>query len=169
MDEKIVEMLSASFAGDLYETVKAARKHRDEKVFRHTMMEREDGMMVFCGLFPKAEVAQFPGVNGLYLEQLDTFNMMGIITDGRTKLDYFHLGGMHKPFTTLESANDLNKIIRRDQLAAFLQEYFRMRNMLIDLSRATYEEFIQVVEAEVNATTSFNELSDVQKLLMSGN
>ncbi len=166
MDEKVVEMLSASFAGDLYETVKAAKKHRDENVFRHTMLEREDGMMVFCGLYPKADVAQFPGVNGLYLEQLSTFNMMGIITDGKTKLDFFHLGGMNKPFTTLESANELNKIVRREQLMLFLQDYFRLRNMLIDLSRSSYDEFITVVNAEVNSSTSFKELSDIQKLLL---
>lgn len=169
MDEKIVEMLSASFAADLYETVKAARKHRDESVFRHTMMEREDGMMVFCGLFPKADVAQFPGVNALYLEQLQTFNMMGIITDGATKLEFFHLGGTNKPLTSLNDPNELAKIIRRDQLMKFMQEYFRLRTMLIDFSRCTYDEFIQVIEAEVNANTSFKELSDIQKLLLNTN
>lgn len=166
MDEKIIEMLSASFAGDLFETVKAAKKHRDEKVFRHSMLDREDGMMVFCGLFPKADVAQFPGVTEEFTQQLSTFNMMGIITDGATKLDYFHLGGMNKPFTTLENPNELNKIVRREQLMGFLQQYFRLRNMLIDLERVTYDEFMQIVEAEVNATTSFTELTDVQKLLM---
>lgn len=166
MDEKVVEMLSASFAGDLYETVKAARKHREEHVFRHTLLEREDGMMVFCGLFPKADVAQFPGVTEEYIELLSTFNMMGVITDGATRLEYFHLGGMNKPLTTLDNANELNKLIRRPQLVAFMQEYFRLRNMLIDLSRATYEEFLQVVEAEVAQNTSFTELTDVQKLLL---
>ncbi|MGE4504134.1 MAG: hypothetical protein AB7D51_02220 [Desulfovibrionaceae bacterium] len=166
MDEKVTEMLCASFAADLYETVKAAKKQRDESVFRHTMLQREDGMLVFCGLYPKADVAQFPGVTDEYAAGLSTFNMMGVITDGRTRLEFFHLGGMNKPLTTLDSANALNKLVLRPQLMAFMQEYFRLRGILVDLSRITYDEFLAVVDAEVNANTSFKELSDIQKLLL---
>ena len=85
MDRRVIERLKEAFALDLYETVRAARQVRGEKVFRHTLYE--DGQAVFCGFYPKAELLEFPGVDEEFISRLSTFNLLGVITDGVTRLD----------------------------------------------------------------------------------
>ena len=73
---------------------------------------------------------------------------------------------MNKPLTSLKNPNQLTDLLRREQLISFLQQYFRLRNMLVDLSRCSYEEFLQIAKAEVDAHTSFKEFSTIEKILM---
>ena len=88
MDEKVLQELKLAFACDLYETIKAARKNREEHVFRHTMAE-EDGQMVFAAVFPKKDLLEFPDLPEEFIAKLQTFNLLGVITDGKSGLDMF--------------------------------------------------------------------------------
>ena len=106
MDEKVAQELKLAFSLDLYETVKAARKNRDEHVFRHTMAE-EGGQMVFVGMFPKKDLMEMPNMTEEFVSRLQTFNLLGVVTDGKSGLDMFYLGGMNKPYTTLNNGREL--------------------------------------------------------------
>ncbi len=164
MDEKIMQDLKLAFACDLYETIKAARKHRDESVFRHTMAD-ENGQMVFAGVFPKQDIMEFPNMTEEFVAKLKTFNLLGVITDGESGLDMFFLGGMNKPFTSVTEAQGLTKCLEDEPLAGFLQLYFKVKGVLIDFSQMTYDEFIKAVESEVFKNTSFSQMQETSELL----
>lgn len=164
MDEKVIKDLKLAFACDLYETIKAARKNRDEIIFRHSMAD-EDGQMVFAAVFPKKEIMEFPDLSEEIVEKLQTFNLLGVVTDGESGLDMFFLGGMNKPFTSLTEAKDMTKYLSDEPLIAFLQMYFKVKGIMIDFTKMTYEEFIKAVESEVFKNTSFSQMQDAGDLL----
>ncbi|NDV19342.1 hypothetical protein GO013_07920 [Pseudodesulfovibrio sp. JC047] len=164
MDEKVLQELKLAFACDVYETVKAARKNHDEHVFRHTMAE-ESGQLVFAGMFPKQDLLQFPNLTEEFIAKLHTFNLLGIITDGKSGLDMFYLGGMNKPFTSLTGGPELAKILSDDPLLAFLEMYFKIKGIMIDFRLMNYEEFVRAIESEVFKNTSFSQMSEAQDLL----
>ncbi|MGE4293202.1 MAG: hypothetical protein AB7E32_13460 [Desulfovibrio sp.] len=165
MDPKVVQTLKVAFAADVYESVRAARKHRDETVFRHTLYEGEDGVLAFCGFFPKADIQLFPGLTPEFTAQLKTFNMVGVITDGSTSIELFHLGGQTTPFTSLEKAEDIVKVLDEDRLMVFLQAYFETRDMGLDLETMNYEAFLAKIEQQVFQFTTMKEMQVVDQLL----
>jgi hypothetical protein len=164
MDEKVAQELKLAFSLDLYETVKAARKNRDEHVFRHTMAE-EGGQMVFVGMFPRKDLLEMPNMTEEFAAGLQTFNLLGVVTDGKSGLDMFYLGGMNKPFTTLNSGRELAKALTDEPVFAFLEMYFRIKGMMMDFRVMTYDEFVKAVESEVFKNTSFSRMSEAQELL----
>ncbi|MGL1863925.1 MAG: hypothetical protein OCC46_15485 [Pseudodesulfovibrio sp.] len=164
MDEKVISELKLAFACDLYETIKAAKQNRDEHVFRHTMAE-EDGQMVFAAVFPKQDIMQFPNLTEDFIAKLQTFNLLGIVTDGESGLDMFYLGGMNKPFTSLDDARDVTKLLSDEPLVAFMQLYFKTKGIMIDFTKMTYEEFVQAVESEVFKNTSFSQIQEADDFL----
>lgn len=164
MDEKVMQDIKLAFACDVYETIKAARKNRDEHVFRHTMAE-EDGQMVFAAMFPKQDIQDFPDMTEEFLGKLKTFNLLGVVTDGESGLDLFYLGGMNKPFTSVADARGLTKCLEDESLTAFLQLYFRVKGIMIDFTTMTHEEFVKAVESEVFKNTSFNQLQEAGDFL----
>ncbi|MDD3311483.1 hypothetical protein [Pseudodesulfovibrio sp.] len=164
MDEKVIRDLKLAFACDLYETVKAARKNRDEHAFRHTMAE-EGGKMVFAAVFPKKDILEFPDLDDDFVARLKTFNLLGVVTDGESGLDVFHLGGMNKPFTSAEDGRDIAKVLADEPLAAFLRLYFQAKGILIDFTAMNHEEFLQAVEGEVFKNTSFSRMQEADELL----
>ncbi|WP_022661604.1 hypothetical protein [Paucidesulfovibrio longus] len=165
MDKNVVQTLKTAFAADIYESVRAARKHRDETVFRHTLYEGEDGMMVFCGFFPKADIQLFPGLTDDFTAQLKTFNMVGVITDGSSAIELFHLGGQNTPFTSVEKAEDLIKVLDEDRLMVFLQAYFEVRGMDLDVENLDYDAFMAKIEAQVFQFSTLKEMQIVDQLL----
>jgi len=164
MDEKVLSELKLAFACDLYETVKAARKNRDEHVFRHTMAD-ENGQLVFVGMFPKKDIMEFPDMTGEFIEKLHTFNLLGIVTDGESGLDMFYLGGMNKPFTSLGGGPEIVKCLADDPLMAFLEMYFKIKGVMMDFRVMNYEEFTAAIESEVFKNTSFSQMQEAQLLL----
>lgn len=164
MDQKIIDDLKMAFAYDLYETIKAARQHRDEHVFRHTMAE-EDGQMVFAAVFPKQELLQFPDLSEEFVAKLKTFNLLGVVTDGESGLDMFHLGGMNKPFTSLNDGREVVKTLADEPLGAFLQLYFQVKGIMIDLNAMNHDEFVKAAESEVFKNTSFAQLQEANDFL----
>ena len=164
MDEKVLQELKLAFACDVFETVKAARKNRGEHVFRHTMAE-ENGQMVFVGMFPKKDLLEFPDLTEEFIAKLHTFNLLGVVTDGESGLDMFHLGGMNKPFTSLTSGLELVKCLADDPVLAFLELYFGIKGVMIDFRAVNYDEFVKAVESEVFKNTSFSQMSEAQGLL----
>lgn len=164
MDEKVMQDLKLAFACDLYETVKAARKNRDESVFRHTMAE-EDGQMVFASVFPKKEILEFPDLTEEFKAKLKTFNLLGVITDGESGLDLFFLGGMNRPFTSVSDGRGLARALEDEPLIAFLQSYFKIKGIMIDFTLMTHDEFIQAVEGEVFKNTSFSQMQEAGDFL----
>ncbi len=145
MDENVLERLKESFSLDLFETVQAARKAR-EKVFRHTLLERDP--MVFCAVFPKADLAEFPNMTPEFAAQLKTFNLVGVVTDGDTLLELFLLGGRGKPYTAAATPGELAKSLRDSELVRFMNAYFKARGLDIDLERASLLEFMHVAKQE---------------------
>ncbi len=164
MDEKVIADLKLAFACDLYETIKAARKNRDESVFRHTMAE-EGGQMVFAAVFPKQEIMQFPDLSEEFIAKLQTFNLLGVVTDGESGLDMFFLGGMNKPFTSLTEALDIPKVLSDEPLVAFMQLYFKVKGVMIDFTKMTHDEFIKAAESEVFKNTPFSQMQEATDLL----
>lgn len=164
MDEKVVSLLKASFAADLYETVDAAKKTKDEKNFRHTMFENSSNM-VFCALFPKADILQIPDLTDEFKVQLKTFNVIGVITDATQSLELFMLGGMNKPLTTLKSAEALSGILDEGQIVGFLDRYFKTRGFEIDLETVSVEELIERSSEETLQNTSFSRLQEIDKMI----
>lgn len=163
MDQQVIDHLREGVALDLYQTIKAARKLRDQKVFRHTLFD-EDGMSVFIGLFPKAEMEQLPELDESFSSKLKVFNAIGVVTDGKTRLDMYALAGMNKPFTTLSDYKELMKILDDGPLAGFLEQYFEVRGVNLDFMNMTYEEFLKGVETEVFAKTPMAELSRMEEM-----
>lgn len=164
MDERVMDHLREGVALDLYQTVKAARKLRDQKVFRHTLYD-EDGMTVFIGLFPKAEMEQLPELDETFRSKLKVFNAIGVVTDGKTRLDMYALAGMNKPFTTLSDYKDLMKLFDDGPLAGFLEQYFEVRGVNLDFMNMNYEQFMEAVQTEVYEKTPMAELSRMDELL----
>ena len=164
MDEKVLQELKLAFALDLYETVKAARKNRDEHVFRHTMAD-ENGQMVFVGMFPKKDILEFPDLTEDFKAKLSTFNLLGVVTDGKSGLDMFFLGGMNKPFTTVSGGSELVKCLADDPLMAFLELYFRVKGVMMDFRAMNHDEFLKAVESEVFKNTTFAQMTEAQELL----
>jgi hypothetical protein len=164
MDEKVIQDLKLAFACDVYETIKAARKNHGETIFRHTMAE-EGGTMVFVGAFPKKDILEFPDLSDEFIDKLKTFNLLGVVTDGQSRLDMFFLGGMNKPFTSLNEARGLTKTFSEEPLAAFLAMYFEVKGIMIDFTRMTHDEFIKAVEGEVFKNTSFSRMQEAGELL----
>jgi uncharacterized Zn finger protein len=164
MDEKVLADLKMAFACDLYDTVKAARKNRDETVFRHTMAD-ENGQMVFAAVFPKQEIMEFPNLTDEFIAKLKTFNLLGVVTDGESNLDMFYLGGQNKPFTSLKEAAEVAKCLEDDAMVTFLQMYFKAKNIMIDFTRMNHDEFLTAVESEVFKNTSFSQMQDASELL----
>lgn len=164
MDQKVMEDLKLAFACDLYETIKAARKSRDENVFRHTMAD-EDGQMVFASVFPKKDIMEFPDMSDEFVAKLKTFNLLGVVTDGKSGLDMFYLGGQNKPFTQLKRAEDIAKLLVEDSMVPFMQMYFQIKGIMIDFTQMTHEEFLSAVEGEVFKNTSFSQLSEIEQVL----
>ncbi|MEF2146110.1 MAG: hypothetical protein V3573_11750 [Desulfovibrionaceae bacterium] len=165
MQEKVVETLKTAFAADVFETVLAARKHREETVYRHTMFEGEDGTMVFCGFFPKAEIQAFPGLTEEFRDSLKTFNMVGVITNSRNLIELYHLGGATKPFTSLDKAEEVIRLLSGERLMAFLQAYFTVRGLKIDLETMSYEEVLAAMQEEVFRFTTMTEMHRVAEQL----
>lgn len=163
MDEKVIAYLREGVALDLYQSVKAARKLKDQKVFRHTMLD-ENGTSVFVGFFPKAELDELPDLDQSFRERLKIFNAIGVITDGETRLDMYVLGSMNKPFTTLQSHNELMKQLDDGPLSAFMEQYFEVRGVNIDFMNMEYEAFMEAVEREVFANTPMSEMSKLEEL-----
>ena len=164
MDERVKDELKLAFACDVYETIKAARKERDEKIFRHTMMD-EGGRLAFAGVYPKQELLSFPDLTDEFLARLKTFNLLGVITDAESSLDMFLLGGMNKPLTSLNTPEEVVKILDDGPLMGFLDSYFEARGLEIDIHTMTYDAFLDAVRAEVFANTTFGEMSQVEELL----
>jgi len=164
MDEKVLQDLKLAFACDVYETVKAARKNRDEHVFRHTMVDEGD-QMVFAAVFPKKDLMEFPDLTDEFIAQLQTFNLLGIVTDGASGLDMFYLGGMNKPFTSLSDGLDLVKTLADEPLIAFLEMYFKVKGVMMDFQKMSYDEFVKAVESEVFKNTSFAQMQESQEFL----
>ena len=164
MDEKVLNELKLAFACDVYETVKAAKKHREEHVFRHTMAD-ENGQMVFVGMFPKRDILEFPDLTEEFVAKLHTFNLLGVVTDGQSGLDMFYLGGQNKPFTTLNSGLELVKCLSDEPVMAFLELYFKVKGVMMDFRVMTYDEFVKAVESEVFKNTTFAQMSEAQDLL----
>lgn len=164
MDEKVLADLKMAFACDLYETVKAARKNRDESVFRHTMANEND-QMVFAAVFPKQDILDFPDLTEEFVTKLKTFNLLGVVTDGKSGLDMFYLGGINKPFTSLTDAKDIVKLLYDDAIIAFLQLYFKAKGIMIDFTRMTHEEFVKAAESEVFKNSSFAQMQEAGDLL----
>ena len=164
MDEKVLQELKLAFACDLYETIKAARKNREEHVFRHTMAE-EDGQMVFAAVFPKKDILEFPDLSEEFIAKLQTFNLLGVITDGKSGLDMFYLGGMNKPFTSLADGQEMVGILADEPLIAFLEMYFKVKGVMMDFKIMSYDEFVKAVESEVFKNTSFGQMQEAQEFL----
>jgi len=164
MDAKVIGDLKLAFACDLYETVKAARKLHGESVFRHTMAE-ENGTMVFVGAFPRKDILDFPDLDDGFVAGLKTFNLIGVVTDGKSGLDMFHLGGMNKPFTSLTDPRGLAKVLIDEPFTAFLRMYFEVRGIMMDFTRMTHEQFLRAVEGEVFKNTSFSKMHEASELL----
>ncbi|EGB14109.1 hypothetical protein DND132_0894 [Pseudodesulfovibrio mercurii] len=164
MDQKVADELKLAFALDLYETVKAARRNRDEHVFRHTMAE-EGGQMVFVGMYPKKDLLEFPDMTEEFAARLMNFNLLGVVTDGRSGLDMFFLGGLNKPFTAMNNGRDLAKCLGDEPVYAFLEAYFKVKGVMMDFRIMTYDEFVKAVEGEVFKNTSFARMSEAQELL----
>ncbi len=164
MDEKVLQELKLAFACDLYETIKAARKNREEHVFRHTMAE-EDGQMVFAAVFPKKDLLEFPDLPEEFIAKLQTFNLLGVITDGKSGLDMFYLGGMNKPFTSLTDGQEMVGILADEPLIAFLEMYFKVKGVMMDFKIMSYDEFVKAVESEVFKNTSFGQMQEAQEFL----
>lgn len=164
MDQKVMDDIKLAFACDLHETIKAARKNRDESVFRHSMAD-EDGQMVFASVFPKKEIMEFPDMSDDFVAKLKTFNLLGVITDGKSGLDMFYLGGMNKPFTQIKRPEDLVKILEAEPLVTFMQMYFQVKGVMIDFTTMDHDEFLQAVQGEVFKNTSFSEMSELEQLL----
>lgn len=164
MDGKVIEDIKLAFACDLYETVKAARKHHGESVFRHTMAE-ESGTMVFVGAFPKKDILEFPDLTDEFVSRLGTFNLIGVVTDGKSRLDLFFLGGMNRPFTSLTDPRGLAKVFSDEPLTAFLLLYFEVKGIMIDFTRMTHDEFLKAVEGEVFKNTSLTKMQEASQLL----
>lgn len=163
MDRRVIDRLKESFSLDLYETVRAARRLKGEKVFRHTMYE--DGLAIFCGFYPRAELLEFPGVGEDFVSRLSTFNLVGVITDGKTRLDLYLLAGRGKPFTTTESYKDIAKALREPEMVRFLDDYFQARGVALDIQNMELDEFMEAVSAEVARNTPIAELHRVDQLL----
>lgn len=164
MDEKVLQDLKLAFACDVYETIKAARKNRDEHVFRHTMTD-EGGQMVFASVFPKKDILEFPNLTDDFVEKLQTFNLLGVITDGKSGLDMFFLGGMNKPFTTVSGAVTLSKMLEDEPVMGFLEMYFKIKGVMMDFRKMTHEEFVAAVESEVFKNTPFSQMQEAQEFL----
>ena len=164
MDEKVMHDLKLAFACDLYETVKAARKNRDENVFRHTMAD-EDGQMVFASVFPKKEILEFPDLTDEFKAKLKTFNLLGVVTDGESGLDMFFLGGMNKPFTQVTDGRGLTKMLEDEPFTAFMKAYFEVKGIMIDFTLMTHDEFLAAVEGEVFKNTTFSRMQEADDLL----
>jgi hypothetical protein len=164
MDEKVARDLKLAFALDLYETVKAARKNRDEHVFRHTMAE-EGEQMVFVGMYPKKDLLELPNMTEEFAVRLHTFNLLGVVTDGASGLDMFFLGGMNKPFTSLNNGRELAGRLADEQVFAFLEMYFKIRGVMMNFRIMTYDEFVKAAESEVFKNTSFSRMTEAQELL----
>lgn len=164
MDQKIIDDLKLAFACDLYETIKAARRNRDETVFRHSMAD-DNGQMVFASVFPKKDIMEFPDLTDEFIAKLKTFNLLGVVTDGESGLDMFHLGGMNKPFTSVTAAQELTKHLTDESLVAFMQMYFKVKGIMIDFSLMTYDEFLNAIESEVFKNTSFSQMQEAGDLL----
>lgn len=164
MDQKVIDDLKLAFACDLYETIKAARKNREESVFRHTMAE-EDGQMVFASIFPKKEIMEFPDMSEEFVSKLKTFNLLGVVTDGQSGLDMFFLGGMNKPFTQLQRPEDLAKLLVDESMIPFMQLYFQVKGVMIDFTEMNHEEFLKAAEGEVFKNTSFSQMSEIEEML----
>jgi len=164
MDARVLADLKLAFACDLYDTIKAARKHRDEAVFRHTMAD-ENGQMVFAAVFPKQDILEFPNLTDEFVAKLKTFNLLGVVTDGESGLDMFFLGGQNKPFTNLKDGQEVSKCLEDDAMVAFLQLYFKVKNIMIDFTRMNHEEFLKAVESEVFKNTSFAQMQEANELL----
>jgi len=164
MDERVIQELKLAFSCDVYETIKAARKNRDEHVFRHTMAD-EGGQMVFAAVFPKKDIMEFPNLTEDFVAKLQTFNLLGVITDGESGLDMFHLGGMNKPFTSLANGQDMVKFLADEPLLVFLEMYFKVKGVMLDFKKMSYDEFIKAVESEVFKNTSFGQMQEAQAFL----
>lgn len=163
MDENVARQLRTGFAMDLWATIRSARGAKGERVFRHTMHD-EGETMVFAALFPKKELLEFPDLDESFISQLKVFNLLGVATDGQTAMDMFLLGGMNKPFTTLDDSRELEKLLNEEPLMAFLDIYFKARGSVIDIMSISHDEFLEAVEREVFANSPMADLEKLQKL-----
>lgn len=164
MDQNVLNDLKLAFACDLYETIKAARKNRDEHVFRHSMIH-EGEQMVFASVFPKKDIMEFPNLTDDFVAKLQTFNLLGIITDGESGLDMFYLGGQTKPFTSVEDATELSKVLSDEPLMAFLEMYFKIQGVMMDFRKMNHDEFVTAIESEVFKNTPFSKMQEAQDFL----
>jgi len=163
MDENVVRQLRSGFAMDLWETIRSAKGTKGERVFRHTMYN-EGEVMVFAALFPKKELMEFPDLEEDFAKRLKVFNLLGVATDGQTTMDMFLLGGMNKPFISLGSVQELEKVFDDEPLMAFLDTYFKARGSSIDIMNISHDEFLEAVEREVFANSPMADLGKLEKL-----
>lgn len=160
MDASLAELVTEAFALDLHATIRAAAKTPDEKAFRHTMF-LEGPVLVCASALPKSDVMQLPGLTDEFAAQLKTFNLIGVATNNTDLLEFFFLGGMNKPFTSLEKPSEVGKMLRREELMGFMQTYFKLRGIHLNLGEMTKDEFVQAVQEQVFNTTSLAEMSKV--------
>lgn len=163
MDQNVAEQLRSGFALDLWETIRSARGTQGERVFRHTMYDQGE-IMVFAALFPKKELMEFPDLEDSFVKRLKVFNLLGVATDGNTQMDMFLLGGMNKPFTSLNSVKQLEKVLEEEPLMAFLDIYFKARGSRIDIMNTSLENFLAAVEQEVFANSPMDGLEKLKQV-----
>jgi len=163
MDDQVASQLKEGFCLDLWETIRAAKGAKGERVFRHTMYTEGENM-VFAALFPKQELLGFPDLDEDFLGRLKVFNLLGVVTDGKSAMDMFLLGGANKPFTSLNSANELQKNIETEPLMFFLDLYFKARGFSFDIHHIDHASFMQVMEREALAGSPFAEITKLQKI-----
>lgn len=148
MDVQVLEFIKAVFAAEVFETIKATKAYKDEKLFRHTIREQRD-LLIFCAMFPKAEVLRIPGLTEEFKASLSTFNLLGVVTDGEDALDMTVLGGQGKPFTRLASAQDLARLISDQNLQMFLESAYAAMGMKKPLSEVVPGEEMEMLAAAI--------------------
>lgn len=149
MEARVLEYVKAVFTAELYQTIQAAKAYKDEKLFRHTIREQRD-LLIFCAMFPKAEVMRIPGLTDEFVETLSTFNLIGVVTDGEDMLDMTVLGGHGKPFGKLATAMELARIIDDERLVLFFDKAFSAMGLQIPLSEVPYGEGMEMLAAAIS-------------------
>ena len=72
---------------------------------------------------------------------------------------------MNKPFTSLEGAPELAKCLDDDPVIVFLEMYFKIRGVMMDVRKMNYAEFTKAVESEVFKNTSFSQMQEAELLM----
>jgi hypothetical protein len=95
---------------------------------------------------------------------LSTFNLVGVITDGKTRLDLYLLAGRGKPFTAGRDLQDIAKALREPEDDPLLDDYFQGGGVALDIRNMELGSSWRRV-AEVARNTPIAELHRVDQLL----